>query len=491
MSTLSETEGHALSGAEGLGEQASPPTRTHTREEEHEHLLLDPRSQEEMNRMVLDSLDRTGTSYWIVIALLAIVALGGFLGGWFYQIWFGMGVAGIRRPNFWGVYIVNFVFWIGISHSGTFVSAILRVFKAEYRRPITRAAEMMTAVSLLIAVAFLGIHVGRTWRGYWIAPYPNQRGLWPNFHSPFLWDEMAIISYLVGSTLYLYLPLIPDLAMARDHTAGWRYKLYRILSLGWRGTEKQWHNLQTAIKIFAFVIIPVMFSVHTIVSWDFAMTKVIGWHSSLFGPYFIAGAVYSGIAAVINILFLVRYNMKLSYFVRKEHFESLAKLLLVFSFVWTYFFFSDFIVEWYGGDAIGHTLISIQTLGPMAPFWFIMLACNIVIPWLTLWNKRLRNNPVALFLIALTINVGMYMERYIIVTGFLRRNRVPFNWGTYAPSIVELLISIGSGAAFLLLYALFTRLFPAIPIWEVKDGQVAHGRRRIGKAVVTTVAELE
>ncbi len=470
-----------------------PAETTHRSEEavREKHLLLDPRPRAELNRMVLESLHRTGTSYWIVIGVLAVITLVGFVGAWLYQIWFGMGVAGIRRPNYWGVYIVNFVFWIGISHSGTFVSAILRVFKAEYRRPITRAAEMMTTVSLLIAVSFLGIHVGRTWRGYWILPYPNQRGLWPNFHSPFLWDEMAIISYLVGSTLYLYLPLIPDLAMARDHSSGRRHRLYRLLALGWRGSERQWHNLHLAIRVFAFVIIPVMFSVHTIVSWDFAMTRVVGWHSSIFGAYFVAGAVYSGIAAVINILFLIRYNMKLSYFVREEHFEALSKLLLVFSFVWTYFFFSEFIVEWYGGDVIGHTIIHLQTVGPMAPFWLTMVACNIAIPWLTLWSRRIRRSPVALFLIALGVNVGMYLERYIIVTGFLRRNRLPFNWGTYSPSVVELMISIGSVAAFLLLYGLLTRLFPAVPVWEVQEGQIAHGRRRIGKATVTTVAELE
>jgi Ni/Fe-hydrogenase subunit HybB-like protein len=481
----------ALSNIEGSAEIAVALSQAHAEEEHRRHLLLDPRPQEEMNRLVIDSMHRMGWDYRIVVAVLSVLALGGFVGAWLYQIRWGMGVAGIRRPNYWGVYIANFVFWVGISHSGTFVSAILRVFKAEFRRPITRGAEMMTTVSLLVAVTFLGVHVGRTWRGYWIMPYPNQRGLWPNFHSPFLFDEIAIISYLVGSTLYLYLPLIPDLAMARDHTAGWRNKLYQAMALGWQGTEVQWRNLQWAINLFAFVIIPVMFSVHTIVAWDFALTKVIGWRSSIFGPYFVAGAIFSGVSAVINVLFIARSTMKLHYFIRPEHFDALAKLMLAFSFVWTYFFFTDFFVEWYSGDTAGHHIIAIQTMGEMAPFFYVMLFFNIVVPWLTLWNWRIRNSPIPLFLIALGVNVGMYLERFIIVTGFLRRNRLPFNWGTYTPSPVEIFISMGSLATFLLLYALLSRLFPMIPVWEVREGQLAHSLRRFGRALVPSIAELE
>ncbi|NLE77090.1 MAG: polysulfide reductase NrfD [Chloroflexi bacterium] len=460
-------------------------------EDRRQHLLLDPRPQEEMNRMVMDSMHRTGKTYWLVVGLLGAVAVAGFLGSWLYMIRWGMGVTGLGRPVYWGIFIASFIFWIGISHSGTFVSAILRVFKAEFRRPITRAAEIMTSVSLIIAVAFLGMDIGRVWRAYWIVPYPNQRGLWPNFHSPFLWDELAILSYLVGSTLYVFMPLIPDLAMARDRSTGWRQRLYRTLSFGWRGTEREWHNLQTAIRIFAFAIIPIMFSVHTIVSWDLAMTKVIGWRSSIFGAYFIVGAIYSGLSAVICILFLVRYNMKLHYFVRQEHFESLAKLLFVFSFVWVYFFFSDYHVEWYGGDAIGHEIINIQLRGQMTPFWYAMVLFNIAIPWLTLWSKRVRRSPVFLFLVCVGISIGMYLERYIIVTGFLRRNRLPFNWGAYTPSWAELFMLIGSGALFLCLYALISRLFPMIPVWEVREGQLAHTVRQVGKAKIPSVAELE
>ncbi len=469
----------------------APPVEAHEEVDLSDSLMYDPRPPEELNNMVLEAMQRTGREYWIVVAVLATVALVAYLGAWVYMILSGMGVTGLSRPNYWGVFIASFIFWIGISHAGTFISAILRVFKAEFRLPITRAAEMMTSASLLVAASFLGIHVGRVWVSYWILPYPNQRGLWPNYHSPFLWDEMAIATYLIGSTLYLFLPLIPDLAMARDRLKGWRHKLYRAMSLGWRGTERQWHNLNSAIKIFSVVIIPVMFSVHTIVSWDLAMTKSLGWRSSIFAPYFIVGAVFSGLSAAITVLIIARSSMKLQYFIRNEHLGSLAKLVLVFSFVWTYFFFADFLTEWYGGDAAGHQILALQTSGQMAPFWYTMLFCNIVVPWLTLWNRRVRNSPIALLLITLAINVGMFLERYIIVTGFLRRNHLPFNWGDYSPSVVEISIAVGALATFLLLYALLSRLVPLIPVWEVREGQLARSLRRVGRAKLKTMTELE
>lgn len=459
-------------------------------EEFHQSLMLDPIPQEEMNEKVVESLHRIDFVYIVVMCLLGLIALGGLV-AWGYQLRWGMGVAGLRRPVFWGTYIATFVFWVGISHSGTFVSAILRVFKAEFRRPFTRMAELMTSSSLILAILFIAVHAGRTWRGYFVLPYPNQRTLWSNLHSPLLWDTFALLAYLVGSTLYLYLPLIPDLAMVRDRTVGWRHELYRVLSLGWRGSQLQWQTLNRMITIFSFVIIPVMFSVHTIVSWDFAMSRVIGWRSSIFGAYFVAGAIFSGISAVVNILFLVRYNMKLHYFIREEHFDALGKLILVFSFVWTYFFFSDFLVEWYGGDSIGHTVLRMQTDGVMTPFWAIMVFFNIAVPWLTLWSRKIRRSPLLLFLVALGVNIGMYMERYIIVTGFQRRNRLPFNWGDYQPSLIELAIVAGSIAAFLFIYGLLTRVLPVIPVWEVKEGQAAHQLRRVGRAQVTSVSELE
>lgn len=456
-----------------------------------ERLLLDPLPQEEMNRIMLRPMMKTSATWWLIVGILATIVVVCFLAVWANMVRWGMGVAGIRRPVFWGVFIATMVFWIGISHSGTFVSAILRVFNAEYRRPITRAAELMTSFSLVCAGMFPILHLGRMWTIYYMVPMPNQRQLWANFQSPLAWDMLAITTYLIGSTLYVYLPMIPDLAMARDHTGGWRHTLYKLLSLGWRGLEYEWHYLHKAINIFAFAIIPVMFSVHTIVSWDFAMSTHVGWHSSIFGPYFVVGAIFSGVSAVITLLLVVRKTMHLDYFLRPEHFDALAKLVLIFSFAWAYFFFNDYLVEWYGGDWVGHALLNFQARGPIAPFWYAMLVFNILIPWLTLWNKRIRRSPVALILITLGINIGMYLERFIIIPGFLQRNPLPFDWGIYNPRPTEISIALGTLALFALLYTVASKFIPLIPVWEVLEGQLSHTRRRIGRTVVTSVAELE
>ena len=465
--------------------------RLEEEEDPQQHLMLDPRPREEMNRMVMESMMTPTKNYWLIVGVLGLVTSVCLFGAWGYMMIEGMGVAGIRRPTYWGMFIANFVFWIGISHAGTFVSAILRVFKAEFRRPFTRAAELMTAFGLATAGLYPFIHLGRPWVFYWMLPYPNERWLWPNFRSPLIWDMMAIITYLLSSSLYLYLPLIPDMAMARDHSTGWRKKLYYFMALGWRGTEAEWYRLRTAIQIFAFAIIPVMFSVHTIVSWDFAVTKTPGWHSTLFGPFFIAGAIFSGVSAVTMILALVRSGMlHMKYFIREEHFDALGKLMLVFSFTWTYFYFNEYILAWFGGDASDQNVWYAITQGALAWLWWLMLFCNIAVPWALLWNKRIRRTPWAMFVIGFLINIGMYIERFIIVPGMITRNRFPFTWDNYAPRI-ELVISIGSLSLFMLLYVLAIRLIPLIPVWEVHEGQTAHTLRRIGKATVTSVSEVE
>lgn len=475
--------------------QSHSQTHPHADEEDpRQHLMFDPKPRAEMNDMVMEAMQTTPREFWIVVGILATLVAVCLFGAWGYMIYKGMGVAGIRRPTFWGMFIANFVFWIGISHAGTFVSAILRVFKAEFRRPITRAAELMTTFGLAAAGMYPLIHLGRVWVGYWIIPYPNQRWLWPNFRSPLAWDMIAITTYLLSSTIYLYLPLIPDLAMARDRSTGWRYHLYRVMALGWRGSETEWHHLRTAIQIFAFAIIPVMFSVHTIVSWDFAVSMTPGWHSSIFGPFFVAGAIFSGVSAVTMILFLVRTTMvNMKYFIREEVFDSFGKLVLIFSFTWTYFYFNEYLLEWYGGEKAGHAVLAqltSLTQSPYAWLWYVMLFCNIVIPWSTLWNRRIRRTPWLMFIIGFLINIGMYIERFLIVPVMITRSRMPFAWGEYTPRI-ELVISIGSLSLFLLLYALATRVIPLIPVWEVQEGQMAHSLRRIGKTVVPSVSEIE
>jgi Ni/Fe-hydrogenase subunit HybB-like protein len=460
----------------------------HLREE---HLMLDPRPRGEMNAMVMDAMHTTSWKFWVIAVVLGIVVTICLFGAWGYLIVNGLGVAGVNRPSYWGIFLVNTVFWIGISHAGTFVSALLRVFKAEFRRPFTRAAELMTSLGLVQAGISIFLHMGRVWLSYWLFPYPNQRGLWPNFHSPLSWDFLAINTYLLASTMYLFLPLIPDVAMARDRSTGWRKIFYRTLALGFRGTEGEWAHLRIAMNIFAFAILPVMFSVHTIVSWDFAAAMRPGWSSTIFGPYFVVGALQSGVAAVAMVVIVIRATMKnMKYFIRPEHLDAIGKLMLIISMGWAYFFFNDYMVQWYGGDKWTDMLLHFHEEGPMAWMWMMMVLFNVAVPWLTLWNKSIRRNPALLFTIGLLINVAMWFERYIIVPVSLTINRQPFTWRLYQPG-VEIPLSIGTLAFFILLYMIASRLIPLVPVWEVQEGQLAHSVRKFGKETVVTVSDLE
>src|SRR3989337_2460981 len=395
---------------------AEKPHEEHHEEEEDpkQFLMYDPKPRGEMNAMVMESMTTTSWKFWVVLGILAVLVATCFFYAWGYMIAEGLWVAGVNRPSFWGIFLVNTVFWIGISHAGTFISAILRVFKAEFRRPFTRAAELMTTFGLIQAGASIFMHMGRVWLSYWMFPIPNERQLWPNFHSPLMWDLLAITTYVLGSTMYLFLPLIPDLAMARDRSTGWRKIFFKTLALGFRGTEGEWTHLRTAMNIFAFAIIPVMFSVHTIVSWDFAMSMRPGWSSTVFGPYFVVGALHSGMGAVAIVLFIMRATMKhRGYFIRAEHFDALGKLMLTVSMAWAYFFFNDYIVQWYGGDKWTDTLLHWHESGPMAWMFFSMLILNIAVPWLILWDRKFRQTPWLLASVGLLINVGMWFERYI------------------------------------------------------------------------------
>jgi len=306
-----------------------------------------------------------------------------------------------------------------------------------------------------------------------------------------MWDLLAITTYVLGSTMYLFLPLIPDLAMARDRSTGWRKKFFKVLALGFRGTEGEWRHLTTAMNFFAFAIIPVMFSVHTIVSWDFAMAMRPGWSSSVFGPYFVLGALHSGMGAVAIVLFVMRLTMKhMDYFIRKEHFDSLGRLMMIVSFAYAYFFFNDYIVQWYGGDLATDNLLHWLEEGPMSWMFYQMVGFNIVLPFLTLWNKKVRQTPWLLAIIGFLINIGMYWERYLIVPVMLTINRMPFTWRLYEPG-VEIFLTAGTFALFLVFYMAASRLIPLIPVWEVEEGQLTHSLRKVGKAKLPTISDFE
>jgi Ni/Fe-hydrogenase subunit HybB-like protein len=477
-------------GAGLIPENASQKSTTdHASADLSNRLLLDKMKDEEINQAVLQPMFQTGFWFWIIVAVLVVIVAWGIY-AWIYQINWGFGVAGINRPVYWGFYIATFVFWVGISHAGTMISAVLRIFNADWRRPITRGAEAMTAFALLMAGLFPFIHLGRVWKFYWMIPYPNNRFMWPNFQSPLMWDMIAIFTYLIGSSLYLYLAMIPDMAMARDNTETWRYKLYRLLALGWRGTEAEWHKLHRALGIFSIVIIPVFLSVHSIVSWDFAVTLQPGWHSAIFAPFFVIGAVYSGLAALATILVLVRWGMRLHAFLRKEHFNALGKLVWVAGLGWLYIWFAGLIVEWYGNEPVLAELLHEEFFGPLAPYFYLQMTCNLL-PLFFLVFKKVRTTPILLLLFTLMINIGMFTERVLIVAGDLQRNYMPFNWGTYRPTWVELSIVAMTFAGFALLYILFSRIFPYVPVWEIKEGRLRYTMVRIGRLLVPTAAELD
>ncbi len=410
------------------------------------------------------------TSVWfygIVLALGTVVACGA--AAWGYQIWYGIGVTGKRWPTFWGFYTTNFVFWIGISHAGTLISAILRLVNATWRRPVTRCAEVITVFALMIGAMFPIIHLGRPWLFFWLIPYPSSREIWPNFRSPLVWDFFAIITYLTGSLLFLFLPMIPDLALVRDRSTGWRSRVYGFLAFGWRGTTKQWNRLESAMQIMAIAIIPVAVSVHTIVSFDFSMVHVPMWHSTIFGPYFVAGAIFSGIAALIIAMAVLRKSLHLEQHLLSLHFENLGKMLLLMCLLWGYFVFAERLTVWYGNEPSEMAVFWATQRGAYAPLFWTMVICNLVIPFPILAIKRTRT-ITGCVIASCGVLIGMWLERYLIVVPSLAHKQLSYSWGTYWPQPVEITIMVATFAAMVLLYALFSKFVPIISIWELKAG---------------------
>ncbi|MGE5248031.1 MAG: NrfD/PsrC family molybdoenzyme membrane anchor subunit [Verrucomicrobiota bacterium] len=430
------------------------------------------------------------TRKWYLAAgiLFAVTAWGA--GAFFYMMLTGMGVTSLSRPVFWGMYIILFVFWIGVSHSGTLISAILRITSATWRAPVLRGAEAMTAFALMVGGLFPIIHLGRNWRFYYILPYPSERQLWPNFRSPLLWDAAAIGTYLTGSLIFLYFGMIPDLAIARDRSTGWRKRLYTFLAAGFRGTHSEWRRYHVASTFFAVLIIPVAVSVHSIVSWDFAMALVPGWHSTIFAPYFVAGAIYSGLAGVVTVMAALRYFFRLEKYLTVQHFDNLGKLLLTMTLVWGYFYFSEFLTTWYSRLPEDWALISSYG-GHYLPLFLVMIVCNFVIPLPALCLRRVRRSIPALFAVSLVVNVGMWTERALIVVTPLARRNDPSVWLNYFPSWVELSVFAGSIAMFALLYVLFSKLLPVMAASDIKEHLFLTTDRTIGETSVPAVAETE
>jgi len=426
-------------------------------------------SSRKMSDDLLRPLLETSWRFYALVAFLGSIVLMG-LCTWAYQMYMGFGMTGINNPIFWAFYITNFVFWIGISHAGTLISAILRLVNAGWRRPVTRCAEVITAFALMIGAMFPIIHLGRPWLFFWLMPYPSNRLIWPNFRSPLVWDFFAITTYLTGSVLFLVLPMIPDFALVRDRTTGLRHRIYGMLALGWQGTPKQWHRLESAMSIMAIAIIPVAVSVHTIVSFDFSMAPVPMWHSTMFGPYFVAGAIFSGIAGLIIAMAALRKFLHLEQYLHPVHFQNLGKLLLLMSLLWGYFVFAERLTVWYGNESAEIAVLRVTQTGSFAPLYWTMVVVNFVIPVSILSIKRLRT-IAGCVVASFGVLVGMWLERFLIVVPSLGHKYLPYSWGHYRPRPVELLITASTFAAMCLLYTLFAKFVPIISIWELKVGE--------------------
>ena len=403
----------------------------------------------------------------------------------------GLGVTGLARPVYWGLFITTFVFWVGISHAGIMISAILRLTQAEWRRPVTRAAELLTVFSLLTALVFPLIHAGRPWRiAYWIMPYDLSRGIYPNIRSPLIMDPVAISTYLTGSTLFLYIALLPDLGNLRDRTTGWKNAMYTVLSLGWRGNPRQWKMQTVGGILLSALMLPIFVSVHSIVSWDFAIASAVeGWHSTIFAPYFVIGAVHSGVSAVVTMMALMRWLWKWDDFIRPEHFDALARLLIVVATGWLGFTFLELTFALYGQDA---PEIALREMQMMQWPWnglfilFFLTAYAIPVPmWLF---KRVRTNIALMFWTSILVNIGMWLERFlIIVPGLARRTPFVYTWEAYRPSPVEWTIFIWSFAWVTFLMLLFSKFFPLVPLFEQKESQVFTEDVMIGRAKVPAI----
>jgi len=453
--------------------------------DEHE---LSKKTAAQLNDELLSSM-RPPTLRWylLVAGLCVVIAWGALMFG--YQVMTGMSVTGKNRPVMWALYITGFVFWVGMSHSGTMVSAILRLSQANWRRPILRAAEAMTVFTISVAALFPFIHLGRNWVVQYFLPYPNQRGLWPNFRSALLWDIRAITTYIIGSSLFLYLGMIPDLAIVRDRTPdGWRKRIYAVLAMGWRGTAREWIVYQKTSTLMAALIIPVAVSVHSIVAWDFAVTVVPGWHSTIFPPYFVIGAITSGVAAVITLMIVIRKVFHLEEYLTPLHFDNMGKLLLVICLLWSYAYFVDVNITWYAHEPIEWETFSFMA-GRYTPLLLLMLFGNSLLPITVLCFKKLRRNLTVMLVVTLLINVCMFIERFLIIVPSLSHKNMPFIWHSYTPSLVEMSVNAAALAGFVLLYVLFAKFFPIMAVTDVRELGVRHADVKIGRADVHTTTE--
>ncbi|MCB1190837.1 MAG: polysulfide reductase NrfD [Leptospiraceae bacterium] len=410
--------------------------------------------------------------WWIALSIAIVCfAMGISLIG--YMFYDGMYVVGINNPVGWGFFIVNFVFWIGIGHAGTLISAILYLFRQQWRTSINRAAEAMTIFAVMTAALFPLIHVGRPWLAYWLFPYPNERGpLWVNFRSPLLWDVFAVSTYFTISLVFWYKGLIPDIASIRDRTGTStpaeriKKQIYTVFACGWVGSARAWSHYEMVAMILASLSAPLVLSVHTIVSFDFATSILPGWHTTIFPPYFVAGAIFSGFAMVVTLMVIAREGFNLKEYITIRHLENMNKVILLTGMLVGLAYSTEFFIAWYSGSEYEGFAFVNRALGPYGWAYWIMVSCNVISPQL-FWFKKLRTSIPVMFVISIFVNIGMWFERFVIVVT-THRDFLPSSWDLYVPTFFDYGILIGSFGLFFTLFLLFCRVLPVIAISEIK-----------------------
>jgi Ni/Fe-hydrogenase subunit HybB-like protein len=410
----------------------------------------------------------TPRGWWLLFGLCLSVA-GVYLGCVLYTLANGIGVWGNNSAVGWAFGIINFVWWIGIGHAGTLISAILLLLQQKWRTSINRFAEAMTLFAVLCAAVYPLLHTGRPWFGYWLLPYPSTLKVWPNFKSPLVWDVFAITTYGTVSFLFWYVGLIPDLAALRDTARSPRARrIYGVFALGWRGAASHWRHWKVGYLLLAGIATPLVVSVHTIVSFDFAASVIPGWHTTIFPPYFVAGAVFSGFAMVVTLIIPARKFLRLEHVITLRHLESMNKVILVTGLLVSYGYLCEHFIAWYSGNPYERFVFANRAVGPYARVYWLMLTCNVLVPQL-FWSQRLRRSLPVMFGVSLLVNVGMWCERFIIVVTSLHRDFLPSSWAEYSPTWVDWGLFIGSLGVFGTLFLLFLRFLPPVAASEVKE----------------------
>ncbi len=406
-------------------------------------------------------------SQWWLVFIMAVSGMMLLLGAIGWLVYEGTGIWGLNNPVGWGWAIVNFVFWVGIGHAGTLISAILFLLRQQWRTAINRFAEAMTIFAVITALVFPGIHVGRIWLAYYMFPIPNQMLIWPNFRSPLLWDIFAVGTYFTVSTLFWYVGLIPDLATLRDRATNVRKKVLGFFALGWRGGNRQWQHYEKAYLMLAGLATPLVLSVHSVVATDFATSLVPGWHTTIFPPYFVAGAVFSGFGMVMTLALIARKIYGLEDIITINHLEKMNKIILVTGSMVGYAYMTEFFIAWYSQNEFEVFAFVNRAFGPYAWAYWIMFLCNVITPQI-FWFKKLRRSIPVMFVASIFVNIGMWFERFVITVTSLSRDYLPSSWDYFSPSIWDILTFVGSFGLFFTFFLLFLRFLPMVALSEVK-----------------------